>query len=471
MTRRLQRARVSGQAVIFLVMALVILLFAALWSADVHRIIFVKDRSQNAGDAATLAAARWQASSLNLLGELNLVHALALAVGDHAAVDVITNTQVRLCFSGPMAGMAAAQQAAKLNGIPVNAEFTEFVRRHAATVRNSYPAQVGGQMLFPEPYPGAWDEYATMLEVLAADGVAAGADNAVLYTDRLGGHTLLTRAFYEAVAGRNWCWFYLNAPGLLDDYTGYTWWPGLPALQWQHYGNSEFFSLCVDGVQTSLRSLLSPSRLQAAVEEAGRTMVADPSNQWRRADQLWYVYEGGRWGRWDAMERPFPVTGTVREEYDYQGADAIARVQAQLDRFTPGADGGGTRRDSVTWTAAAKPFGYLDLEGTAVVPNLYGFVLPAFRDVRLMPIDAASVPGGGSFDMDWRRHVVEHLPLYMVRGPAAMDSSCWFCAQLVTWETPEFRREGVDWLSLYSARCLIRPSGGGGSGGGSRHAH
>lgn len=462
----------SGQAVIYLVMAVVVLLFAALWSADIHRIIFVKDRSQNAGDAATLAAARWQASSLNLLGELNLMHAIALAVGDHASVSLITNTQVRLCFSGPMAGMAAAQQAAKLNGIHVNDEYTEFVRDHAATVRNVYTTPVGGEMLFPEPYEGAWDEYATMLETLAADGIAAGADNAVLYTDAVGGHTLLTRDFYEAIAGRSWCWFFLNAPGLLEDYTEYTWWPGLPMVQFQHFGNSEFFSLAVDGSQRALTSLISEASLQAAAEEAGLAMVADASNQWARADQIWCTYAGDRWGRWEALDRPFPMTGTVRPEYDYQGADAVTRVQAQLDRFTPGADGQGARKDSVTWTAAGKPFGYLDAEGTAIMPNSYGFVLPAFREVRLMPIDAASMPGGGSFDLDWRRHVVEHLPAYMERGPAAGDPSCWYCAQLVTWEVPAFRQEGVSWLGLYSSRCTVQPPGdGGGGGGGSRHAH
>jgi hypothetical protein len=258
---------------------------------------------------------------------------------------------------------------------------------------------------------------------------------------------------------------------LLEDYTGYTWWPGLPPVQLQHYGNCEFFSLFVDSVQTSLRRLLPTSRLEAAVEEAGLVMVGDPSNQWSRVDQIWFTYAGGRWDRWDALDLPFPMTGTVRQEYDYQGADAIARVQAELDRFTPGADGNGSRKDSVTWTAAAKPFGYLDLDGTAVVPSAYGFVLPAFREVRLMPIDAASMPGGGSFDLDWRRHIVEHLPVYMERGPSALNASCWYCAQLVTWEVPAFRQEGVDWLRLYSDRCLINPPGGGGHGGGSRHAH
>ena len=92
--------------------AICILVFAMLWMVDVHRIIFVKDRSQNAGDAAALVGARWQATSMNFIGELNLMHALASSMGDDASVDVITNTQMRVCFAGPMTGVAAAQQAA-----------------------------------------------------------------------------------------------------------------------------------------------------------------------------------------------------------------------------------------------------------------------------------------------------------------------------------------------------------------------
>jgi len=452
-------------------MALVILIFAALWSADIHRILFVKDRSQNAGDAAALAAARWQASSLNLLGELNLMHALALAVGDSDTVDLVTNTQARLCFTGPMAGMAAAQQAAKLNGIYVNPEYTEFVFEHAALVRNEYTQLVGGQMLFPEPYPNAWNEYATMLETIAQDGVAAGADNAIFFSDSVGGHVLLDRAFYDAIAGRNWCWFYLNAPGLLEEYTGYTWWPGLPIVDFQLHQNSELFSLAATTYLAPLARMIGTGPLLEAVEDASMIPVADPEDRWRRNPEIWYAYQPHRWGAWKAMERPFPVTGTLRPEYNYQGADAATRVQATMDRLTPGSGGEG-RRDGISWTAAAKPFGYLENEGAAPdLPNLYGIILPAFRDVRLMPVDASSLPGGGSFDLEWRRHVMEHLPAYMDRGPTAGNASCWYCSRLVTWEAPSFRQEGVDWLRENSNQCTVSPPGGGGSGGGTRRAH
>ncbi|MCL1910300.1 MAG: pilus assembly protein TadG-related protein, partial [Kiritimatiellaeota bacterium] len=164
----------EGQALIIIALAVGILLFAVLWVADVHHIVFTKDKTQNAGDAAALSAARWQASTLNFQGELNLMHAMALAAGNYDAASVITQTQARLAFTGPMTAVAAAQQGAKLNGMPVNDDFTAYVKDRAAIVRRQYAAQQGG---IPEPYPNAWNEYAAMLDAIAADGVAAGIDN------------------------------------------------------------------------------------------------------------------------------------------------------------------------------------------------------------------------------------------------------------------------------------------------------
>ncbi len=85
-----RRAR-GGQTIVFLLMALTILIFALLWNIDLHRLVAGKSHAQNAGDAAALAAARWQGESLNLVGELNLMHALALSANDGAAAGAITS--------------------------------------------------------------------------------------------------------------------------------------------------------------------------------------------------------------------------------------------------------------------------------------------------------------------------------------------------------------------------------------------
>jgi len=183
--------------------------------------------------------------------------------------------------------------------------------------------------------------------------------------------------------------------------------------------------------------------------------------------ETWYVYDTGWWGPWTLMatdgDDPFPVTGPVRKQYNYAGADASFRVLQTVDRMTPGISGG-ARSNTVLWTAAAKAFGSLGTPDSPLNPTCYGLVLPGFSQARLIPVDASSGSGNGAFDVEWRRHVNEHLPVYLAVGPRA--SSCWYCQQLVVWEDPAFRAEGIAWLAVNSYRCTLRPPGGGGGGGG-----
>ncbi len=460
--------RRQGQVISFVLMALVILFFVFLWSADLHRVIAAKDDSQNAGDAASLAAARWQATSLNLMGELNLLHAIALAAHDNSAVSLITNTQARLGFTGPMTALAAAQQAAMLNGVPANDEFTSFVRGHASTVRYGYTADIGnGKTLFKEPYANAWVEYSAMLNAVADGGVAAGPDNAVFFTDMTGNHPLLNREFYEAIAGKTWCWFHLNEPELLERYTGFSWWPPLPKPTYPNCSNSEFFSLRLSPTKRRLLSFGTKTDLAAEAADAGHPFPAiGMTNAWNRADQQWYVYSGPEWGSWDTLDSPFPVDGKVRPEYDYEGADVVVRIETTIERFATDASGGA----AVVWTAAGKPFGYLDAEGQRIRPNTYGLVLPAFRDIRLMPVDASTGGTSGGFDIKFRRHIEMHLTPYLRDGTSRLHGNCWFCRQLARWEHPGFRQIGIAWLKKNSGRCTVHAHGRG-PGGGARHGH
>jgi hypothetical protein len=464
--------RRTGQIAIFLLMALVVLGFMVLWSVDIRRIVFMKGKSQDAGDASVLAAARWQGSTLNLIGEANLLRALAISAGDDAADDALANMQARLCFTGPMAAFAASQQAAKLNGVYANPDYTEIVKQHADTVRNAYTADTGGEMLFPEPYPGAWTDYADMLDAIADDGIAAGPDNAQLYTDADGGHILHDRSFYDAVASANWCWFHRYHPGLLTNYTDYTYWPPLPAVTTRNFENAEFFPLHLNRSSFVLERAIDTPELRALADEAGLNSALI-NTQATQTVQSWYAYDPGRWGSWTIM-RPdgpdhFPITGTVRPQYDYTGADAVVRLETAASRLTPGLDGS-RNPDAILWTAAAKPFGYLESDGERIRPDTWLIVLPAYRDIRLIPVDAASFGSSGFFDIAWRRHVTEHLPIYVATGTTR--PGCRYCAILTIWEKPEVRAAGAEWLRLYSARCIVPPGGGpGGRGGGSRRGH
>jgi hypothetical protein len=485
----------DGQAVLFILLTLVILVFCLLFIVDLHRIIQRKDQAQNAGDAAALAASRWQGSTLNLIGELNLMHALALTVPNPAAVNAITNMQVRLCFTGPMAGLLAAQVAAKNNHIYVNDAMTQLLNDHAAEVRTGYTKEFEGGMTFQEPWPGAWTEYADMIGQVASDGIAAGPDN-MQYYGLDSDHILLQKEFYEAVNGYSWCWFYFHAYGLLKSYSTYTDWPPLPELSATEYTDSEIFGLGLEPVVTPLRNVLTKEGLVQRASEAGHPeLTADILTNAMEFAETWFFYRPDRWGAWTSIDpngdNAFPVAGPVREEYNVAGADVILRVGATVDRMTPDI-GGGNRTDSVAWSGAAKPFGYLDGEnGREIATAASSFVLPAFRAVRLIPVDAASGSELSSADADWVRHIRGHLKTYLETGQL-QSGTCSYCKTLEFWDrnpvqsvaetvtengrvvrksvSKPFRQIGIDWLAENHGLCR-QNTGGGGRGGGTRRGH
>ena len=455
---------------IFMIMALVILSFIVLWNFDLHTILHLKSRTQNAGDAAALGAARWQGITLNLIGDLNIMQAIALSGGDTNAVSQIANLQARLCFVGPAMGLLAAQQAAKNNGIYVNADFSARLNQQALAVLTEYSD------VFPEPYSNCWQDYGEILENIAGQGIAAGPDNAHLYTDYTSGHVLFDLNFYDAVAGRDWCWFYYYAMSLLEDYTDYLYWPALPEeIQQTCPDNSEFFGL---GLRTNFTTLpgglntVSLMNQLRSERQLGETAI---SNAVAAITNTWYVYNPLIWTAWTGISRdgddPFPALADVKPQYDYAGADAAIRIETTADRMTPGSGG-----SIITWTAAAKPFGYLMADGSPIRPDAYTLVLPAFHHVRLIPVDASSAPEGGAYNLAWREHIEVHLPLYMEDGLPGLETDCEYCQQLMLWEEPGCRQEGLNWLSAVddfgdSLHPCAEMGGPGGPGGGRRRGH
>lgn len=483
MSGGLLRGNRAGQTVIFLLIALTILVFAVMWNIDIHRLVVGKSRAQNAGDAAALAAARWQGETLNLLGELNIMHALAMSTGDVEAEDAISNVQARLCFTGPLVGLVSAQIAAKNNKIYSNDDFTGLLKEHVADVR-SYTTIVGGQMMFPEPFPGAWNEYADMLSSIASDGIAAAPDNAAFYGDSTGGHLLLDKDFYQAVAGRSWCWFYLNTQvsanpprTFLDEFSTYQSFGPAPPPAPPHYENCEIFGVGVGPREVALRRFGGiEGAMFGAAESQSIDMSAYVSTNVLPVTSTWYFYDGSWSSPWPGMDMsvndpdhpPLPMAGDIKDEYNYTGADAVTRLYVSSYRLT-----NSDSEDELVWTAAAKPFGYLKAEGddfsAKVRPHTFGLVLPAFRDVRLIPIDAALSGGDGTFDIEWRRHTDEHVPVYTECGH--LEPACRYCKLISRFENAAFRNEGILWLRENYKLCVLPPPHGGGHGGGTRRGH
>ncbi len=457
---------------IFLIVALVALAFVVLWNFDLHKILFVKLRSQNAGDAAALAAARWQGVTLNLIGRLNVLQAVAVmdtltrGDGDYSESRLISELQARLCFVGPVVGLSAAQQAAKNNGAFVNSSFTAALNSHAAAVATTYPTRFRIPPWENNPAtPTAWDDYAEMLFAVAGNGVAADADNVRRFVDYAdSGHPLLNPNFYDAVATGDWCWFYFHAMDLLRDYRNWRDWPPLPVIVMPEPMNSEYFGLHLAKAAT-LEDVPGLSRAGARelLGELERLSGRALTQEVARVAVDWFIYRPDAWGRWtNYIPEGFPFDGRVKAEYDYLGADAAVRLETRVDRVSPRSSG-----DDIAWTAAAKPFGFLEGPTT---PTRWGLVLPAYREVRLIPVDTSTASAGGSHP-GWAEHIYDHLPIYMERGLSGLTPGCWYCEVLRRWENDEFRRLGREWIEQYSAACR-RPSGpGGGPGGGTRRGH
>ena len=132
--------RESGQVLLTGIIMMLILLLAILLMFDIHSVVRAKYKTETANQSAALAAADWQKESLNLIGEINLIKAsetmlesddhwpaTQTASGQTAAqirlqklterIGLLTEMQSRVAFLGPLIGFAAAQQAAKRNGM------------------------------------------------------------------------------------------------------------------------------------------------------------------------------------------------------------------------------------------------------------------------------------------------------------------------------------------------------------------
>ena len=472
--------RKSGQVVLVLAFMLLGLLLLALVGVDVFLSAHRKNRLQNAGDAAALAAARWQGITLNALGALNLAKIdLLCKVGDpsynpaewNVATNIcerITALQERLAFAGPLMGFYAAQRASLQNGVDVPDE--DMAALVAESV--SRAPMLPGTELWPERA----QDYAEMLRGATRDGVFAGVDNAQFFNFAIqSGHPLYNRAFYEAVSSEDWCWFYLH--GMLDLLKGFSGWGEIPFPGVASPENPEFFGTGVHTVRGALvdfnRSWHEPQTRAAVLELAERSACPNVSDFALQQcgvvtnPHLSWVAYGSGWHAWNRMHRSdaarLPLISDVKDKYNVQGAFAATRVRQVLDPLTPGVP----RRVNV-WTAAAKPFGSIE-ERTVTWNGEFPLVTPAFTDVRLVMIAAFNEGSMGMADRAWVTHTRNHI-----EPPSSIvhTQGCPYCNILKKWEKRELRNAGAKWIEKYAEdQCRVHTGGGGRSGGGTRHAH
>lgn len=456
----------SGQVAVYLVLALVAIVVLILMNVGTFLAVSARNRSMNGGDAAALSVARLQGELLNRIGRSNIEHLLAALASDGVECDRIVAEQLRTCFLGPLEGIRVGNLAAKENGCERNDRMLAILKEHTTRVRLHYSKNGS---LYPEPWEGAWAEYATRLEVAISEGVWAGPDN-IRFLDATGGHELLNPYFYHAIAGKTWCWFRFNAPSLLDAYGSFRDWAPLGGysaeMRERMCVNSEIYSLGLCVRVGSARELLGDELIArltgASLDEIRRaSLLSDRS-------QRWFFYDDFVWGPWEELSSSsgFPIMGQVKPEYDVRGAAAICRVSTSFVNLTLNE----LERESV-WSAAAKPFGVIrDEEGfSRVVTAERGFVTDVFTEVRLVPLDSVVGAVLSTADPAWMNHVANHLASYLRRGPSHAGT-CWYCDQLVKWENTIFRSEGRNWLRFHADDC-VRPLGSGGGTGGTPHGH
>ncbi len=498
----MKRAR-SGQVAVYLIMVLVVVFMLALLNVDLFLAVRGKNHVQNAGDAAALAAARKQGELINKIGQRNLEHIRCALHGttcarhaglvcEQACADIVLD-QRRTALLEPLDALRLANDAAKKNGMEVRDEFAHILQDHIRDIRSVY---AGGENKdgepYPEAYPGAWNEYANEIAHVIDEGLAVGPDNIEFY-DAAGGHMLLRRDFYQAIAGRNWCWFHFNAGSLLESYNSYRDWSPLPTRQENSFDNCEIFSLHVIARKGALTEFLSLDEIKRLVRLATEASASAPVlYDWVMPDfadeqelekaiqksllsdpeQVWFFFDEQRWHQWfdglrlagDEDGFAFPLVGEIKDEYNVRGCAAICRciIDVQSVALESSSD--------LTWAAAAKPFGMMNVDGgapRAIVPN--DFVVPCMSDVRLVPLDSVGGEDLATADLGWVDHIRHHLDDYLAKGPGTIQN-CSYCAQLRTWELESFRRAGVRWLK-YNAGSCVRPTGSGGSHGGTSHGH
>lgn len=438
MRRSISRAK-AGQAVILLLALLVALAAIVVWIAVSNSLTLRRLRLRDGGDAAALAAARWQAAGLNLVGELNLIQAYMLAdnADNAAAAEALHELRQRIQLATPFLALVSASETAAANDLPEIPEAAEVVR------------EIADEALFQDFYPGAEADFRAMAQAATLRPLHAAPASPGMGPD--GGNLLVNQDFYEAVLGDDWCWFWFNAYSFLQHYGGHTHFGPVPPL-----ATEPFLGLRLTTLETSLNDLIGAGApIDAQLVELGHPTLQPPADNGTAAalerTQVvrWSAYDSGSWGPWEAMHAgELPIDGTLKEEYDYFGASAAISVA----------------EEGYEWLAVAKAFG--DVGGGN--PTAAGLVLGGFDDVRLIPVDAGDV-GITAFNPTWIRHLRRHIQSYASTG--LTFDNCRYCEALRKFDNRAWRTQVIAWLAQNGHTCRRPTPDGDGSGGGARFGH
>ncbi|MDD2709836.1 MAG: pilus assembly protein TadG-related protein [Verrucomicrobiae bacterium] len=520
----------SGQTLLYMASALALLTVMGLWLVDSNTTIVNRIRVQNAADSSALAAAQWQARSLNAIGEINLIKAInnlldnpppgsvqTQLTGDadedyYTIQNALDLLQVQITYEGPILAMLAAQQAAKNNGMADNATYTQdIISRSVFVAANPDLFTIyatGTDGVYPWNDGLNWGEkYAQMLNYVADQGVAVK-NGSTRYTQASYNASsqaqawLLNVFFYYGVANRDWCYVKELLTGS-NPYQDYSYWGKVEVVMPNSIG-CEFFPLGVNlYTPYTMTNLVGSARLDQVKTAMTTELTRRDLNLvsgWPMPSRNinWALLDPTYWTSWERAEQyKVSLLAGIKPVYHTSGCDAVtiasmdSNLTLGLTNRSPswtswlvGEDNQKNVSDSVARleassavtaraVAAAKPFGYL-ADCTEAV-HAYRIVLPVFTDVRLIPVALSS--GWDAIYPGWETHKMHHVPPYSEKGLDGLVDGCFFCLQLKTWEDPSFRQEGIDWLTEVDPKTgalvheCLDPQPGPGSIGGLPFAH
>jgi len=221
----------QGQVLIFAIVILIILLIATLFLFDLHSIIRSKIKLETAEQSAALAAAKWQARSLNLIGEINIVKAAETllldipTVGEDRPAQIasanktLTEMQSRISFCGPLIAFGAAQQTAKNNGINIYVSDSKSGYKTVYSDFNNYLTKLDPSSEFYnygdiDEYLNFYkwrDPYVAMLQLITSQGLAVRPNGRFPGIESVDPPWLDSVGLYSAILGPSWCEPALNA--------------------------------------------------------------------------------------------------------------------------------------------------------------------------------------------------------------------------------------------------------------------
>jgi len=346
-----RRYREQGQVLIFAIVILIILLIATLFLFDLHSIIRSKVKLETAEQSAALAAANWQARSLNLIGDINLIKAANGLLDDYgietmgetedekvaSASKPLTEMQSRISFCGPLIALGAAQQAAKNNGVNIYLDNTQSGYKTVYSDLSAYLEKLDPANNFPRydvqycNYYEWREPYRSMLTLILNQGLAVRPNGRFEGLDNVDPQWLCNDpnddGLYNAILNSLWCHPQLNA---IIKYPDSYWdgkWYDIDYGQTDFPNESEIYTL---GVRYTDTGGINESTVEAALNNIVGAYQVRPKISWCTYDNHWARYNA------DGTEN-LSYDGPNNDGLNYWSAGMFLRDDLKNNMFYGGA--------------------------------------------------------------------------------------------------------------------------------------